>query len=72
MIRSRVSQDNLSLRSSPFSGILNQTGKIISPVGDIEGEFYIPSYQRGYRWKEEVAMLLNDIDEIAEGQNYWL
>ena len=41
-------------------------------VGHIEGEFYIPSYQRGYRWKEEVKMLLNDIHEIGEGKNYSL
>lgn len=31
-------------------------------VGEIEGDFYIPSYQRGYRWgKDEVERLLNDI-----------
>jgi len=31
-------------------------------VGDIEGHFFIPSYQRGYRWGEkEVTRLLNDI-----------
>ena len=31
-------------------------------VGNIEGKFYIPSYQRGYRWgAEEVKRLLNDI-----------
>ncbi len=31
-------------------------------VGDIEGEFYIPSYQRGYRWDDsQVFALLNDI-----------
>ena len=41
-------------------------------VGSINGEFYVPAYQRGYRWKEEVQMLLNDIDEIPEGQNYSL
>jgi len=41
-------------------------------VGNIEGDFYIPSYQRGYRWKEEVLMLLNDMDEIPEGQEYRL
>ena len=41
-------------------------------IGNIEGEFYVPSYQRGYRWKEEVEMLLKDIDEIEEGQNYSL
>jgi len=31
-------------------------------VGNIEGNFFIPSYQRGYRWeKEHITMLLNDI-----------
>lgn len=41
-------------------------------VGSIEGEFYVPAYQRGYRWKEEVKMLLKDIHEIGEGKNYSL
>lgn len=41
-------------------------------VGSIEGSFYVPAYQRGYRWKEEVKMLLDDINEIAEGKNYSL
>lgn len=32
------------------------------PIGKIEGDFTIPSYQRGYRWgKGEVEALLNDI-----------
>ena len=31
-------------------------------VGDIKGQFYVPSYQRGYRWgKDEVTRLLDDI-----------
>lgn len=31
-------------------------------VGSIEGKFYVPSYQRGYRWgKDEVTRLLNDV-----------
>ena len=31
-------------------------------VGSITGKFYIPSYQRGYRWgEEEVTRLLEDI-----------
>lgn len=31
-------------------------------VGDITGTFFVPSYQRGYRWgKEEVERLLEDI-----------
>ena len=41
-------------------------------IGDIKGEFFIPAYQRGYRWKDEVEMMLNDINEIPEGQNYSL
>ncbi|MBR5653334.1 MAG: DUF262 domain-containing protein [Prevotella sp.] len=36
-------------------------------VGQIEGEFYVPSYQRGYRWdKTQVNALLNDIYENGE------
>ncbi len=31
-------------------------------VGEVEGEFVIPSYQRGYRWEQkQVETLLNDI-----------
>lgn len=39
---------------------------ILTPktVGDIVGKFFIPSYQRGYRWgKEQVSRLLDDISE---------
>ena len=36
-------------------------------VGEIEGEFYVPSYQRGYRWDEtQVRQLLNDITENGD------
>lgn len=36
-------------------------------VGQIEGEFYVPSYQRGYRWDEtQVKSLLNDVYENGE------
>lgn len=36
-------------------------------VGDIQGEFYIPSYQRGNRWDEsQVSALLNDIYENGD------
>lgn len=41
-------------------------------VGDIKGEFVVSAYQRGYRWNEEVAFLLNDINEIEEGRDYCL
>ena len=41
-------------------------------VGDIQGEFYIPSYQRGYRWDEsQVQALLDDIYE-SDGKPYCL
>lgn len=31
-------------------------------VSDIQGTFYVPSYQRGYRWgRDEVLRLLNDV-----------
>ncbi len=41
-------------------------------VGAIEGDFYVPSYQRGYRWgADEVTRLLDDI--YANGpQSYCL
>lgn len=41
-------------------------------VGGISGEFFIPAYQRGYRWNEEVTTLLDDVSAIPEGQNYCL
>lgn len=41
-------------------------------VGDIAGDFYVPSYQRGYRWGEqEVGQLLDDIRE-SNGAIYYL
>lgn len=34
----------------------------LKTVGDIEGDFFVPSYQRGYRWgKDEVRRLLEDV-----------
>src|SRR5574344_399726 len=38
----------------------------LKSVGDLhEMNFFIPSYQRGYRWtKEQVEALLNDIDDF--------
>ena len=42
------------------------------PTQGIEGTFFIPSYQRGYRWTaDEVTKLLDDIWESA-GQRYSL
>ncbi len=41
-------------------------------VGDIKGVFFVPSYQRGYRWGEdEVLRLLNDVYENGK-KNYCL
>ena len=41
-------------------------------VGAIEGNFFVPSYQRGYRWgKTEVIRLLDDIYS-SEGDSYYL
>lgn len=41
-------------------------------VGSITGSFYIPSYQRGYRWgREEVERLLDDVF-INENKSYCL
>lgn len=40
----------------------------IKLVGDIQGRFLVPSYQRGYRWSnEEVLRLLEDV--LSNGQN---
>ena len=37
------------------------------PIGEIEGCFYVPNYQRGYRWTgSQVEALLNDIWDSSE------
>lgn len=44
----------------------------IMSVGDITGDFFVPSYQRGYRWTEhEVSQLLDDIRD-SNGATYYL
>ena len=48
---------------------INLTTKL---VGEITGDFVIPAYQRGYRWQEEIKMLLDDINEIPDGEKYCL
>ena len=41
-------------------------------VGDISGQYFVPSYQRGYRWgREEVERLLDDIYTNGD-KNYCL
>lgn len=40
-------------------------------VGDVSGHFYVPAYQRGYRWGEvEVRRLLEDIWESRDKPYY--
>ena len=49
---------------------MNLEEKIIS---EITGKFTIEAYQRGYRWgKDEVEYLIEDINEIPDGQKYCL
>lgn len=39
-------------------------------IGEIEGRFFVPDYQRGYRWTEaQVRALLNDIKESQKTDN---
>lgn len=41
-------------------------------VGSITGEFFVPSYQRGYRWgADEVTRLLDDLNQFT-GDKYYL
>ena len=54
-------------RSPEVEGVLEER-----LVGDISDEFYVPAYQRGYRWgKVEVRRLLDDIWE-SKGKPYHL
>lgn len=49
------------------------TRAILTPrkVGELEGSFFVPDYQRGYRWgKEEVTRLLDDIAEAGSSRYY--
>ena len=40
-------------------------------VRNLTGEFYVASYQRGYRWgREEVTRLLEDIDPSGRSRYY--
>ena len=48
----------------------------LRPIGDLLDEhFFVPSYQRGYRWtKREVTALLEDIDAFqrsAQPDSYY-
>jgi hypothetical protein len=49
------------------------TPALLTPrkVGDLEGTFFVPDYQRGYRWGEdEVRRLLDDIKEAGDSDYY--
>jgi hypothetical protein len=54
-------------------GLMADAGSLkILSVGDITGDFFVPAYQRGYRWGEhEVRQLLDDIRE-SNGETYYL
>ena len=39
-------------------------------VSEISGSFFIPAYQRGYRWGKEATKLLDDIAEIDVKSDY--
>ncbi len=52
--------------------IMNKVNLETKLIGNIKGNFIVPAYQRGYRWKEEVKMLLDDINEIPDGAKYCL
>ena len=45
----------------------------VKSVGEINGAFLIPRYQRGYRWREnDVKRLLDDIFRCKENEKYCL
>jgi uncharacterized protein with ParB-like and HNH nuclease domain len=56
---------------------IDENANIIRNVQSLLNEhFYVPKYQRGYRWtKKQVEDLLNDIDRFTpsndEGKNSW-
>ena len=39
-------------------------------VSEISGCFFVPAYQRGYRWGKEATKLLEDISEIDKKSDY--
>ncbi len=52
----------------------DSTGALLEPrlVGDIQDSFFVPAYQRGYRWgTTEVGRLLDDVYE-SSGEPYFL
>lgn len=56
-----------------LSRMTSQQEALLEPrlVGDIAGKFFVPDYQRGYRWgADEVGRLLNDLWEAREKPYY--
>ena len=53
--------------------VMDDVGSLgIVAVGDIAGDFFVPAYQRGYRWTDhEVGQLLQDIRD-SNGATYYL
>ena len=46
--------------------------KTVNEILSSEKQYYIPSYQRGYRWTEQqVKELLNDIDSFDNKNDAW-
>ena len=45
----------------------------IIAVGELEGSFHIPDYQRGYRWqRRQVEQLIDDVMRQPQGEAYYL
>lgn len=55
------------------SDLASDAGSLrILPVGEIAGDFFVPAYQRGYRWtRDEVTQLLGDVRDSG-GATYYL
>ena len=63
-----------ALRVTSDAVTVDSTGALLEPrlVGDIRDAFFVPAYQRGYRWgTTEVGRLLDDVHESG-GEPYFL
>ncbi len=53
--------------------VSQDTAKLVGvKVGDLSGTFYVPAYQRGYRWGEEQVLQLLDDVWGSNGAPYYL
>lgn len=58
------------MTSGPAKAATAVSGATDKTVGDLSGHFFVPSYQRGFRWgQHEVEALLDDI-ATSEGKYY--